>query len=89
MIRWGHTYDLGDTDAYGPNSNEKLAGLIESVCRAYRTGNLSAEVQFNGLINFQDASYFPESDCVWKDVPKIHSYRDDVTCQICDIPPVL
>lgn len=83
-IRWGYEYNrYGDAiDSYEQNSNEKFACLIHSVCRAYRTGIISEDVKFYGLINHQDFVFI--QFCTWKYIPTISCYRNDVACQTCD-----
>ena len=83
-IRYGHRYDTGSLDVYEPNSDVKFAGLIHSVCRAFKRGILCENVEFDGLINDQDLE-FGQLECAWKNIPKIDSYRDDVPCQTCEM----
>ena len=78
-----HCYDLCRESQYDePDSNRKWAELIQVVCTAYRTGRLSKDVEFYGLMSDSHPS---PSGCAWQQIPKIDSYRDDVPCQICDM----
>jgi len=85
MVRHGLTYDFNRENSYDqPKSNEKFAGLIQSVCKAYRTCTLSAEVKIEGLLPIPEYPYEP-GGCPWRHIPKISCCRGDVTCQICDM----
>ena len=78
---WIDHYDVSREELYDhPQSKAKWRDFIASVCKAYRTGKLSDQVEFDGLISYNGGV----DGCAWKNIPKINSYRDDV-CQICDM----
>ena len=84
------TYGSENENGYEPDSDERFLGLIRSVCRAYRAGELSENVKIIGLITCQDMNI--DDHCKWKNISHPH-YRDDVSCQTCDmicasIPPL-
>ena len=76
------TYEVDNEHLYDhPHPDAKWAQLITTVCRAYKTGKISENVSFDGLI----LNTGIEDHCAWKDVPKLDEYRDDVKCQVCDM----
>ncbi|KAL7544304.1 hypothetical protein ACHAWF_007689 [Thalassiosira exigua] len=81
---FGDHYDVDIEGKYDePESNRKWAELIQSVCRAYKTGEISKHVSFEGLLPVMNVG--PDC-CMWRNKPiKIDSYRDDVPCQMCDM----
>ena len=77
-----------------PDANEIYAQFIQSICKAYRLGGLSEDVEIEGLIPiFSDCDCFPPGRCQWRNLPPISCSRSDVPCQLCDLismslPPV-
>jgi len=69
------------------NSDAKFAVFVESICRAYNSGELSQNVKFDGIVPEQWGQMRGEQ-CAWmRTTPlvEISSHRDDVDCQMCDL----
>mmetsp|Transcript_2450 Transcript_2450/g.4410 ORF Transcript_2450/g.4410 Transcript_2450/m.4410 type:complete len:107 (-) Transcript_2450:41-361(-) len=74
-------------NAIAANSDAKFAVFVESICRAYNSGELSQNVKFDGIVPEQWGQMRGEQ-CAWmRTTPlvEISSHRDDVDCQMCDI----